>query len=77
MVGFPRQKRIATMVNLLQIQSKKSSRQWLDFSDKKGISDVLHGKISLKQRFYFPYKRGLQNLLKFQAKKSLKQRLVV
>ena len=47
------------MVRFPSIQSKKTSKQWLDFSDKKRLqlwSDFrqIQAKESLKQRLDFP-----------------------
>jgi len=57
-------------------------KQWLDFSDKKGLqlwSDFhqIQAKTSLKQRLDFLVKNGFHlssDFLQIQVKKSLKQR---
>ena len=67
---------IETTLDFLQIQSKKSLKQRLDFSNKKELqlwSDFLQfeAEKSLKQRLVFSKKNGLQlssDFLQMQAK---------
>ena len=69
-MDFSDKKGLQLWIDFLQIQSKKTLKQWLDFSDKKRMqlsSDFhqIQAKKSLKNWFDFSDKKGFATMGRF------------